>query len=55
VPGEFSNSGAVNVIYGSASGLHVNLALNDQFWHQDRPGIVDAAEADDNLGISLPT
>ena len=36
VPGEDSNAGAVNVIYGSASGL---TAIGDQLWSQDHPGV----------------
>jgi len=58
VPGEdltgaFTNDGAVNVIYGSVNGLHRSQGEFDQFWHQDRNGVVDAAEANDNFGDSL--
>ena len=40
--------GAVNVIYGSAAGL---AAAGNQLWHQDSPGILDAAEATDEFGF----
>jgi len=45
------NAGAVNVIYGSSSGLHKSLGHKDQFWHQDRGGIADSAEAGDKFGM----
>jgi len=48
-----SNEGAVNVIYGSASGLHQNLGLPNQFWTQDSQGIIDTAENTDNFGLAL--
>jgi hypothetical protein len=44
------NAGAVNVIYGSASGLSSN---GDQFWHQNSSGILDTAESFDVLGLAL--
>ncbi len=57
VPGESigadfvkASAGAVNVIYGSASGLYVR---GDQILHQDVPGIEDEAEGGDQLGWSL--
>jgi hypothetical protein len=54
VPGEdigsIGNAGAVNVLYGTASGL---TESNDQFAHQDTPLIVDAVEPDDDFGSSL--
>ena len=54
VPGENINlvgdAGAVNVIYGSSSGLD---AAGDQFWHQARAGILDGINADDQFGSSL--
>jgi len=49
------NAGAVNVIYGSASGLHKNLGQANQFWHQDSRGIAEVAEANDIFGWSLGT
>jgi hypothetical protein len=48
--GEESSAGAVNVIYGSTSGL---TASNDQFWHQNVSGINGVAEGDDGFGRSL--
>jgi FG-GAP repeat len=48
-----SEAGAVNVIYGSSSGLSATLAHADQFWNQDTANINDAAESEDQFGISL--
>jgi hypothetical protein len=48
--GSIVDAGAVNVIYGSASGL---TATGNQFWHQDRLGIAGTGEADDRFGFSL--
>lgn len=54
VPGEGVNgaraAGAVNVIYGSTSGL---AADPDEIWTQDSEGVKGRAEADDRLGASL--
>ncbi len=54
VPGEDVETGhaagAVNVLYGSSTGL---TATGNQFWHQDIPGILDTAEADDEFGGAL--
>ena len=54
VPGEgigtSSIAGAVNVLYGTASGLSSG---GNQFWHQDTPGIDDASEEYDYFGSSL--
>lgn len=54
VPGEVVNGnlleGAVNVIYGTSSGLS---STSDQFWHQDITGIVDAAAMRDTFGARL--
>jgi FG-GAP repeat len=47
-----SNAGAVQVLYGSASGLD---RPGNQLWHQDVSGIVDAAEAGDQFGFALAT
>ncbi len=44
------DAGAVNVIYGSASGL---AAAGNQFWSQDSPGVADRAEEQDRFGESL--
>lgn len=50
VPGEDNNAGAVNIIYGSASGL---TAANNQLWTQNSSGIADTAEPDDQFGRTL--
>ena len=46
--------GAVNVIYGSSSGLN---AINNQFWHQNKDvgnnGLKDPLEKDDQFGSAL--
>ena len=44
------DAGSVNVIYGSSAGLS---AVGDQWWTQDSPGILDAAETGDNFGFAL--
>ena len=43
-------AGAVNVFYGSVSGLAV---AGNQFWTQDSLGVPDAAESGDEFGASL--
>ncbi len=48
--GAIADAGAVNVLYGSPSGL---AADGDQLWHQDVAGVPDAAEADDRFGSAL--
>ena len=54
VPGESVNgqdaAGAVNVLYGSASGL---VYQGDQIWHQDSPDVDGEAQAGDDLGTAL--
>jgi hypothetical protein len=50
--GAIAGAGAVNVIYGSVSGLSATTVPN-QFWHQDSPSVQDAAEANDHFGFSL--
>ena len=54
VPGEDVNgivdAGAVNVIYGSASGL---TSANDQLWHQDSASVEDIAASGDFFGSAL--
>ena len=54
VPNEDVNGledcGAVHVIYGAAAGLN---KFGNQFWHQDSPGIVDTAAADELFGFAL--
>ena len=44
------HGGAVNVIYGSASGLS---AAGSQFWSQNSPGIIGSVEEYDSFGQSL--
>ncbi len=48
--GAVVDAGAVNVLYGSGSGL---TAAGDQLWHQDTPGVLGMAEAEDLFGFSL--
>ena len=48
--GTISDAGAVNVLYGSGSGL---TAGGDQLWHQNSRGVVGKAEAGDLFGDSL--
>jgi len=45
--GAIVDGGAVQVFYGSGSGLRVS---NDQFWHQDVPGVADRVETGDHFG-----
>ena len=60
VPGEdigpIQAAGAVNVIYGSPSGLKANASgstPDDQLWHQDIKGVNGVAEAYDRFGTAL--
>jgi len=48
--GSSGDAGAVNVIYGSATGL---AAAGNQIWTQNSPGILDTAEGSDNFGDAL--
>jgi hypothetical protein len=48
--GNIRDAGAVNVIYGSNSGL---TATGNQIWHQDITGIEGGSEAFDHFGSSL--
>jgi hypothetical protein len=54
IPGEdvgsFGNTGAVNVVFGSFSGL---TAAGNQLWHQNSAGIQDTAQAGDLFGRAL--
>ena len=43
-------AGAVNVLYGSASGL---ASTGNQLWYQNSPGIEDSAEDNDVLGWAV--
>jgi hypothetical protein len=45
--------GAVEVIYGSSSGLSTVLPIPDQFWTQDSTDINDHTDAADAFGYSL--
>jgi hypothetical protein len=48
--GLVQNAGALNAIYGSASGL---TATGDQFFSQNTSGVPDSAEQDDNFGAAV--
>jgi hypothetical protein len=45
-----NDSGAVNILYGSAGGL---TATGNQFWNQDSPGIADVPEEGDSFGNTV--
>jgi hypothetical protein len=49
-PGENAGAGAVNVLYGSASGLS---GSGSQLFTQDTPGVVGGAEAGDRFGAAV--
>jgi hypothetical protein len=57
VPGEdvgsTINGGAVQVLYGSSSGLSATSPIADQFWTQDSANVNYAAEEDDYFGSYL--
>jgi hypothetical protein len=48
--GNISNTGAVQIIYGSAAGL---TATGNHLIHQDRPGINDSCQPNDGFGFAL--
>jgi hypothetical protein len=48
--GSADEAGAVNVLYGSSTGLR---SSGDQFWHQNVSGINDTAQDSDHFGVSL--
>jgi hypothetical protein len=48
-----SGVGAVEVIYGSSSGLSATSPRADQFWTQDTTDINDVTESEDQFGYSL--
>jgi hypothetical protein len=48
--GAIVNAGAVNVMYGSNTGL---TSTGDQIWHQDSAGIEGVAQTSDGFGTSL--
>jgi hypothetical protein len=43
-------AGAVHVLYGRGNGLSAN---DDQFWHQNRGGILDESATDDEFGYAM--
>lgn len=47
------DAGAVNALYGSASGLSATVTRADQLWHQDSSNVQDQAEPGDSFGSSL--
>ena len=50
--GAVANAGAVNVLYGSASGL---TGASSQLWHQNSALVSDSPEADDHFGAAVTT
>jgi FG-GAP repeat len=48
-----TDTGAVNVIYGSSTGLSATSPLPDQFWGQDTANVNDPSESSDNFGFAL--
>jgi hypothetical protein len=52
VDGENDAAGAVNVIYGSLSGLSATT-VPDQFWTQNTPNVADSSESLDFFGARL--
>ncbi|WP_103287176.1 FG-GAP repeat protein [Candidatus Nitrosocaldus islandicus] len=52
--GSITDAGAVNILYGSSSGLQAS-SPDDQIWHQDTSSVKDVAEIGDNFGYSLAT
>jgi hypothetical protein len=52
--GSLEDAGAVNVIYGSASGLSSTVKA-DQFWSQNTPNVEEVAETRDQFGSALST
>jgi hypothetical protein len=52
-PNENDHQGAVNVLYGSSSGLSATSPRPDQFWTQDTPDVNDVSEVEDEFGSSL--
>lgn len=51
--GSTINGRAVEVLYGSSSGLSASSPIGDQFWTQDNPNIYDASENGDLFGRFL--
>lgn len=46
-------AGAINVFYGSISGIDATAAMPAQIWHQDSPGMPDDPEMAERFGYSL--
>ena len=51
--GSIEQAGAVNVLYGSSSGLSATSPKPDQFWTQDSTDVNDVSEVADEFGRSL--
>jgi hypothetical protein len=53
--GSVLNAGAVNVLYGSATGLQADGTggPDDQFWTQDSNGVENQADAEDEFGWNV--
>jgi hypothetical protein len=51
--GSVKDAGAVQILYGSASGLSATSPIADQFWTQDSTNVNDVAEQDDEFGVFL--
>jgi hypothetical protein len=47
------NAGAVGILYGASGGLYRRSGAWNDFWHQDRSGMEDAAEDGDLFGWAL--
>jgi hypothetical protein len=53
--GSALGAGAVQILYGSSSGLSATSPIADQFWSQDSTDVDDAAEISDFFGQTLST
>jgi hypothetical protein len=51
--GTFSSAGAVNVIYGTSTGLNAAATRADQIWAQDSAGVLGGSEVNDAFGSAL--
>jgi hypothetical protein len=49
--GSITNAGAVEILYGGSTGLR--RTMRNDFWHQDRSGVADTADANDLFGSAL--
>jgi hypothetical protein len=53
---DIEDAGAVQVIYGSSTGLNGDAPIDDEVWHQNRfSGFVTTPEPDDFFGYALAT